>query len=299
MNYKDLLIDSQRSAVSAYTKFILEFHDFDKVVACFVEGQDYSYYRPRVENNADSDSEVLFYPCNGKKEVELVKQMIEKNLIEKNNVKELYFCDSDYGINPKVDGIFYTDFYSVENYYTSELFIHNVIEKVFNINKHDPEYSLCIDMYKERYEKYYEQTKKLNAYCYGLRLKERELSHPRTDLNCISFNIFFTNSDFENYSFKNLDFDYIKSLVNSDIEITEQDYKDYIEIIDERMLRGKWELKFVEWFLDGLRIQKKNGTCGLSKNNRGIISFQNEIMTSMEKYALTTINLDNYICDMI
>ena len=299
MNYKQLLIDSQRSGVSAMLEFVLQYHEFDKVVACFVEGKDGSYYRPRVESNIDSNMEVLLYPCNGKKEVELVKKMIDENLHPKNDVKELYFCDNDYGIDTKVDGVFYTDFYSVENYYSSETFIIKIIENIFNINRHNPEHSICINMYRERYNKFNEQIRKLNAYCYGLRVKEKQLSCERTKFNHIKFRDILVNEDFENYSFKNLDYDNIKLMVNSEIGITNQDYIEYIKIIDDKKLRGKWELEFVEWFLEELRKQIKNGTCGLAKNDRKIISFQNEIMTSMEKYALTTQSLVEYIIQSV
>lgn len=295
MNYKELLIDSQRSGVSALLTFVLEYHEFDKVVACFVEGKDCSYYRSRVESNVNSDREVLFYPCNGKKDVESVKKMIEENLHLEKDVKKLYFCDSDYGIDDKIDGVFYTDFYSVENYYSLESFVTKIIENVFNINKHNPEHTICINLYKERYSKFNEQIKKLNAYCYGLRVKEKQLSRERTKFSHIKFRNIIDNEDFINYSFKNLDYDDIKLIVNSEVEITNQEYDGYIELIDEKKLRGKWELEFVEWFLEGLRIQIKNGTCGFSKNEKKIISFQNEMMTSMERYALTTQGLVKYI----
>lgn len=295
MNYKQLLIDSQRSGVSAMLEFVLQYHEFDNVVACFVEGKDGSYYRARVENNIDPNTEVLLYPCNGKKEVELVKKMVDENLHPKENVKELYFCDNDYGIEAKVDGVFYTDFYSVENYYSFEPFVKKIIESVFNISIHNPEHMMCINMYRERYKKFNEQILKLNAYCYGLRLKEKQISCERTKFDHIKFRSLLINENFENYSFKNLDYDDIKLIVNSEIEITNQEYNEYLEIIDEKKLRGKWELKFVEWFLEGLKKQIKNGGSGLSRSNRKIISFQNEIMTSMEKYALTTPSLVEYI----
>ena len=299
MNYMQLLIDSQKSGVSAMLAFVLQYHSFDKVVACFVEGKDSSYYRSRVENNTDFDTEILFYPCNGKKEVELVKKMIDENLHPKEDVKQLYFCDNDYGIDSKINGVFYTDFYSVENYYCLEFFIKNVIEKVFNINKHNPEYNMCIEMYREKYKKFHEQIIKLNAYCYGLRLKEKQLLCERTDFNHIKFRNILINDNFENFSCKNLDYESIKAIVKSEIEITNQEYNEYIKIIDDKKLRGKWEIEFNEWFLEGLRIQIKNGGSGLSRSNRKIISFQNEIMTSMEKYALTTERLVEYITQNI
>lgn len=299
MNYKQLLIDSQKSGVSAMLEFVLQYHDFDKVVACFVEGKDSSYYRSRVENNVDMNYEVLFYSCNGKLEVESVKRMIDSNLHLKNDVKTLYFCDNDYGIDSKVNGIFYTDFYSVENYYSKELFVKNIIKNVFNINTHNPEHTICINMYRERYKKFNEQIRKLNAYCYGLRIKEMQLSCERTNFSHIKFRDILINKNFENYLFKNLDYSNLKSIVNGQVEITNQEYNEYIDIIDDKKLRGKWELEFIEWFLEGLRKQIKNGGGGLSRNNRKIISFQNEIMTSMEKYALTTQSLVDYITQSV
>ena len=295
MNYKQLLIDSQKSGVSAMLEFVLQYHDFDKVVACFVEGKDCSYYRSRVENNVDMNNEVLFYSCNGKSEVELVKRMIDSNLHLKKDVKTLYFCDNDYGIDSKLNGIFYTDFYSVENYYSTELFVKNIIKNVFNINRHNPEYDICIDMYREKYKRFNEQIMKLNAYCYGLRVKEKELSSLRADFNYIKLRDILINDDFENFELKNIDYNIIKSMIVSENSITSQEYDECLKMIDETKLRGKWELKFVIWFLEGLRKQIKNGESGLSKNNRNVISFQNEIMTSMEKYAVTTESLIHYI----
>jgi len=299
MNYKQLLIDSQKSGVSAMLEFVLQYHGFDKVVACFVEGKDSSYYRSRVENNVDMNNEVLFYSCNGKSEVELVKRMIDSNLHLKKDVKTLYFCDNDYGIDGKVNGIFYTDFYSVENYYSTELFVKNIIKNVFNINRHNPEYDICIGMYKEKYKKFNEQIMKLNAYCYGLRVKEKELSSLRADFNCIKLRDILINDDFENFKIKNIDYNVIKSMIVSENPITNQEYDKCLKMMDETKLRGKWELQFVIWFLEELRKQIKKGGSGLSKNNRNIISFQNEIMTSMEKYAVTTEYLINYISQSV
>ena len=91
------------------------------------------------------------------------------------------------------------------------------------------------------------------------------------------------------------DYNIIKSMIVSENSITSQEYDECLKMIDETKLRGKWELKFVIWFLEGLRKQIKNGESGLSKNNRNVISFQNEIMTSMEKYAVTTESLIHYI----
>lgn len=295
MNYKEFLIDSQKSGVSALLEFVLQYHNFDKVVASFVEGKDYSYYRSRVCENVDSENEVLFYPCNGKKEVELVKSMIDSNLNLKEEVKVLFFCDNDYGLDNKKNGIFYTDYYSVENYYSQEEFIKNIIKCVFNINKYNPEYYICLNLFKNKYEEYYKQIIKINAYCYGIRVYEKNNHKDRMNLNSLKLSDFLENDGFEDFKMKKLNYNELKEIFSGQITISNDDYNKYLKIIDNSKLRGKWELQFVVWFLEKLRNEIKNGTSGLNKNNRKIISFQNEIMTSMEKYALTTDNLIKYI----
>lgn len=295
MNYKQLLIDSQKSGVSALLEFVLQYHNFDKVVASFVEGKDYPYYRTRVFENVNHDNEILFYPCNGKHEVELVKKMINSNLHLKNDVKVLYFCDKDYGLDDIDKEIFYTDYYSVENYYSTEEFISNVLNNIFNINKYNPEYQICLNLYKEKYKKFNEQMRKINAYCYGIRINEKNNFLARTDLNILKLRDFLENENFAHFQVKEFNYENIKSILQSKIVISNEEYAKYLKEIDQTKLRGKWELQFIIWFLEGIRKEIKNGGSGLVKNNRNIISFQNEIMTSMEKYATTSNSLIEYI----
>lgn len=297
MSYKEILIDSQKSGVSAMLEFVLQYREFNKVVACFVEGKDSSYYRSRVKDIVNADFEVLFYPCNGKKEVESVKMMIDSNLHLSENIKTLYFCDSDYGIDDKLNGIFYTDYYSVENYYANIFFVKKIINDIFNINKYNPDYEICLDLYNERYNRFNEQIVKLNAYCYGLRVKEKKLLIPRTKLDNIKLSDILKNKDFINYEFKSLDYKTIKSMIISDNIISNQEYNECLKNIDYTKYRGKWELMFTIWFLEELRMQIKKGGCGLSMNNRIKFSFDNDIMTSTERFAITTDNLVRYIND--
>lgn len=243
----------------------------------------------------DSDNEILFYPCNGKHEVELVKKMIDLNLHLKEDVRVLFYCDNDYGLYNKTNGIFYTDLYSVENYYSTENFIIRILNNVFNINKYNPEYEICLNLYRKKYKEYNEQIVKLNAYCYGIRKSEKNESLARTNLNNLKLKNFMNNDDFSEFQMKELNYKIIKLMISSKINILEEEYDRYLEEIDNTKLRGKWEIQFIIWFLEGLRKEIKNGGSGLAKNNRTIISFQNEIMTSMEKFADTSDSLVEYI----
>lgn len=297
MDYKEVLIDSQKSGIVAYHKFMLQYHNFENVIANFVEGKDQAYYESRVSNYKKSNSDILFYPCNGRHEVELVKKLIDNNLHLDKKVKTLYFCDNDYGIKNQIQNIFYTDYYSVENYYTSKKFIINVITKIFNISKYDLDYNRCLALYDEKYKLYNEQMIKVNAYCYSIREKEKEKAvRERIDIRKLNFSNFVEcKSNIDNFKMKNLNFNELKELFPNDLEIKEEEYNNNINKIDNTKLRGKWELEFVVWFLESLRIAIKNGDNGLQKNDSIKFSFQNEIMISMERFADTTDKLIDYI----
>lgn len=295
MDYREILIDSQKSGISAFVKFVLQYHSFENVIANFVEGKDQAYYEFRVSDNKKSDSDVLFYPCNGRHEVELVKKLIDNNLHLDKKAKILYFCDNDYGINNQVQNIFYTDYYSIENYYTSRDFVINIITKVFNINKYDSDYNTCLTLYDEKYKEFNEQMIKVNAYCYTIREKEKKIGG-RTEIKRTKFDDFVDcRSSLDKFQMKNLDFEKLEGMFPNNLEITEEEYNNNINKIDNTKLRGKWELEFIVWFLDKLRIAINKGDYGLQNNAKIRVSFQNEIMISMVRHADTTNNLIDYI----
>lgn len=137
--------------------------------------------------------------------------------------------------------------------------------------------------------------RKINAYCYGIRINEKNNFLTRTDLNILKLRDFLENENFAHFQVKEFNYENIKSILQSKIVISNEEYAKYLKEIDQTKLRGKWELQFIIWFLEGIRKEIKNGGSGLVKNNRNIISFQNEIMTSMEKYATTSNSLIEYI----
>lgn len=176
-------------------------------------------------------------------------------------------------------------------------FIINVITKIFNISKYDLDYNRCLALYDEKYKLYNEQMIKVNAYCYSIREKEKEKAvRERIDIRKLNFSNFVEcKSNIDNFKMKNLNFNELKELFPNDLEIKEEEYNNNINKIDNTKLRGKWELEFVVWFLESLRIAIKNGDNGLQKNDSIKFSFQNEIMISMERLADTTDKLIDYI----
>lgn len=294
MNYKDVLIDAQGSAVAAYTTFLFQYYQFDNVVACFVEGQDYPYYNNRVEDIVSKQYEVLFYPCNGRNEVEKVKSMISKNCKFRKNVKLLYFADKDYDLKEKKEGIYYTDYYSIENFYCQREFIIKVLKDVFNINKYNPDYEICMSLFDKKYNIYYNEVLKINSFAYAIRLKEITQNLKEMDFNKIKFENMLINKDFDNFEMKQFDYLTLKEFFNPEVEISEEEYNNAFSKISLYNLRGKWELKFFIWFLNNLKVCINNGKYNLSKNERIKISFDH-LMSIMASQAITTDNLKKYI----
>lgn len=294
MNYKDVLIDAQSSAVSAFTIFLYQYSNFEDVVACFVEGQDYQYYSYRVENVVSKEYEVLFYPCNGRDEVEKVKDMLEKNCNFKKNVKLLYFADKDYDLKNRKEGIYYTDYYSVENFYCQKEVINRILSNVFNINKYNPDYKTCMNLFDEKYVIYYNEVVKINSFAYAIRKKEIKQNLRRTEFDKIKFENMIENKDFDNFKMKEFNYLTLKEYFDSDVEISEDEYNEALANITLYNLRGKWELKFYIWFLNNLKKCINSGEYGLAKNPKIKLSFDHLMIIAVLQ-AVTTKKLANYI----
>lgn len=294
MNFKEVLIDEQGSAVSAFLTFIQQYDLFNNVAACFVEGQDYIYYRSQVKKYISSNYEILSYPCNGKKEVLELKKMLENNCNLKKNVIPLYFVDKDYGIDDVIDGVCYTDYYAVENFYCKKDVVENIVNDIFNINKYHPDYKICMNLYDEKYKIYYKEICKVNAYAFAIRKKEKELRLKRFDFNSLTFNNFVSDESFDNFKMKKVNYSNLKTFFEGAAEISEDEFKDALSFINEFNLRGKWEIKFYIWFLSGLKKSIKAGKNGLSKNKHIKFSFDHLMDTNVNQ-AIDSNNLKEYI----
>lgn len=294
MDFKDVLVDAQGSAVAAYTKFLYQYYHYDNVIACFIEGQDYCYYENKINSIVPDDYEVLFYPCNGRDEVEKVSEIITKNCKFKRNVKMMYFADKDYDLKERKEHVYYTDYYSVENFYCQKEFIAKVLKSFFNISRYDSDYQICMNLFNEKYKIYYEEITKVNGFAYAIRAKEKSRHLKRTNLSKIKFENMIENKNFDSFKMKSFDYISLKKKIDLEFEITENEFKESILKIDKSNLRGKWELQFYIWFLNGLKKCINNGTYNLMKNEKIKISFDN-LMSITATQAIFTKELKEYI----
>lgn len=294
MDYLKYLIDAQKSGVAALMSFMMDYHHLENVIACFVEGKDSCYYRSRINNVVNFSKDVLFYPCNGRKEVTFVRNSLHSNLYPNENVKVLFFCDRDYDLDLKYDDIFYTDYYSIENYYSTRKFVENVLINVFNFSKYNPNFHLALKFFDEKYKLFYNEIVKVNAFAYSARINEKKYNLPRVDLSVISFSKINKNKTLENFEMNNLTYQDLVSIFSVDY-VTEEEYSNNLSNIDETKIRGKWVLSFIIWYFESIKNELKSGTNGFIQSNTKIISFTDNIMLSMDQYAQTTSDLINYI----
>lgn len=294
MNYKDVLIDAQKSTVAAYTTFLYTYINYDNFIACFVEGQDYEYYRYRVESMVPEFYEVSFYPCNGRIGVEKVKDIISSNCRFKKNIKIMYFADRDYDLKEKINGIYYTDYYSVENFYCQRSLISKILKYAFNIDCFNPDYEICMKLFDDKYSIYQKEILKINGFARAIRIKEIFKKREPMKFENIKYENMVKNLAFDNFEMKNFNYIELQKLFKTDIEITEHEYADSVSKITSKDLRGKWELKFFIWFLENLKRCIKNGNYDLAVNNRIKLSFDHLMLNSF-MHAVTTNSFKKYV----
>lgn len=296
MNYKEVLVNCQGSAVSAILKFMLSNKLDDKVAACFVEGKDDAYYRIKIKACVPDGYEPRFFPCHGRHGVENAFNIATSELKLIGNAKMLFFADKDYDLYKKLDGILYTDYYSIENYYSQFNVVSEIIKQYFNLSSFDDDYKICMDLYEDKYAVFYEGIIKVNAYAYALRKLERDNKKSRTNFDDIKISKFVDVMEFDNYKMKDLSFCELKKIFKDNL-VENEDFERAFNAIDVYKLRGKWELGFVVWFLKELKRLFGEGSYNLTKN-KITCSFDN-IMIDCSNYAECSPFLASYVSSIM
>ena len=151
-----------------------------------------------------------------------------------------------------------------------------------------------MNLFNEKYKIYYEEIIKVNGFAYAIRAKEKSRHLKRTNLSKIKFENMIENKNFDSFKMKSFDYISLKKKIDLEFEITENEFKESILKIDKSNLRGKWELQFYIWFLNGLKKCINNGAYNLMKNEKIKISFDN-LMSITATQAIFTKELKEYI----
>lgn len=283
--------------VAVFQKFMLEYKDYSNTLFYFVEGEDFCYYNPRI-NNISNSMNYINYRCDGKHNVIGVNNLIKEKLIIENNNKLMFFVDRDYGLDDVPQDIYVTDSYSIENFYVNEKTVKNILENFIEINKHTKNYSLCLEYFKKTYTEYSKFAVKINIFYYTVREYEKINGCPRTNFRTIKFSNFIENASIDNFSMSDLSYEELLKKYDIKYPISEIHFKKNSLLFDENNhynFRGKFELEYLKWFLNNIRISIKDGVCNFDKDLVCNYDFHVDVMKVLSEYAFTPKSLKDYI----
>lgn len=268
-------------------------------VFCFVEGRDEPYYHDRVMQLLKERPN--FIKCGGKRCVIEAYRYIEQKGSLEDNERTLFFVDRDYDLYQVPKGIYITDSYSIENFYTSWETIERVLLDFMFVSEKNCR--LAHALFCKFSTSYHALAVKLNAFCYTIRKYELD------------------NNEITTIKFDNLKVGkYIEAKGDIAKCIFRSDHANYKQLCEEHNItypidisafteneakfnpnntynfRGKFELQYITWFLQKIQSAIKNGKEGFDKKDIDRVhDFHINTLLIMSKFATTPSSLEDYI----
>lgn len=305
MEYLDTLLESD---VVGYHNFILKYDNENrgKVVYCFTEGEDYKYYKSRVDAVTMKDS--IFIDCKGRegviKSIELIKSLpiYDSDLI-------IGFVDRDFFQVETPPNVLMTDYYSIESYYCHEQSVKAILGLHYKLSQDASLYKSTINQYNMLYNKFINQISFFSVWCYfqviNTQEEKRAFTYSRTNefdifipKECIylnKFNLFnYIDLSLESVSAPKLQSENDIITINRKAFgkaklISDEKVVNYLNTLQKSelslLIRGKFELQFLLEFLK-LKIKDLN-----TKNNKAISHNLENSLSLFSAYAKTSPNL--------
>ncbi|PGE68216.1 DUF4435 domain-containing protein [Bacillus toyonensis] len=220
---------------------------------CVVEGEDAKYYKLRVKIKCNN-IQPIFIQCNGKDKVIETYKWI-KSKPEYDEGKIMYFVDKDFDESYGNPLIYETPFHSIENFYTTEEAVANILRDTFTFDDMDEHFNIAMNLFRKCQEEFHESIKLLNVWlmCQADANRKEQVS----TLNLRNVKI----DDFVSMSLDSVTSKYnLETLVDKfpDAIIINQDIiGKLLEEIDgenyQEIFRGKFEIQFLVKFLNLIR----------------------------------------------
>lgn len=175
MENSSLIQDMQKmtkTANAAWLRFVQERHGKQDRVFCFIEGEDRVYYEPRIKKLTINAP--IFIPCGGKSCVLEVYRKINNEEIKSTLKQILFFVDRDYDLEQVPSGIYVTDIYSIENFYSNWGTIASALQELMLIHPEDNNFIRAKGLYEKNFRTYSGFAIILNSFCYSIRKYEAE-----------------------------------------------------------------------------------------------------------------------------
>lgn len=296
------LRNNREAAPVAYTEFVLSYSKEKSLLYCFFEGdEDKRYYRIRLKQKFEN------FTCGGKDNVKKVHRMISEHK-EYNSANTLFFIDKDYSDEQISGNIYVTPCYSIENFYTTQEVLINILTNEFNLKETDNDFNLILERFNLLQTKFHNELLIFNAWlaCQSdLRQKNGIKTYLSIDTKVKPyFEGIVKNKLTEIRNFDDLkNIDFIENILFPEApKIEEQKLQKKIDEFKLKfnscIFRGKFELRFIVSFLQQLKneIGQKTNKSIFEKKQKCTFEFKYEnIISTLSQYAVTPNCLNKFI----
>lgn len=287
----------------AFKIFMEKFDEKSNRFFIFFEGEDdINYYNISLNSHLGSFQEDWDYIVSyGRKNVELIIKTLENHSKQEYRLSKFFgFIDKDYYDSPPdSDKIYMTPYYSIENFYTNDIFIQNILIHKFKFtDKNQPinssDYKTCFNIFGTLLEQFINSIKLLdtlirtNTIMYDSNATDLKINARDLDLDDLIYISLDEVKIIENkctYDFINLeehDFD-----INS-INQAKSFYENKTSNELSYYVRGKFMLYFIHKFI--FRLKEASQNKQLKK-----IYYKNSIKKcKTEKRKFKSINISVY-----
>jgi len=297
----EALRQSRKGATVVFTTITRMKNKYHNSIFCCFEGDDSKYYFKRIEDKTGfSPENIVALNCDGKTEVLRLYRMI-KGKSEYSALKFLYFIDRDFDPpieNPSHD-IYETPVYSVENLYTTfEAFIR-ILKCEFNYTEDDTEYTLLLQLFRERQLEFHKETAYFNAWLACQRNSSAKNNSARLNLSNFNLSKIIPIIDLDRIQAA-YDKTVLESLFPEAIKLAEDEIQEKLVLFSkenpQEIFRGKFEIDFLFEILEAIkkdfnsakpRFIKKRGV-QLNQSKKNMIS-------EFSQYASTRNCLISYL----
>ncbi|MDD4156398.1 MAG: DUF4435 domain-containing protein [Candidatus Cloacimonetes bacterium] len=295
---KELMLKKASSAVAVYHKIVNSYNNYDNALFYLVEGEDFYYYQSRIVTYSDySDTEIFYFPCDGKENLIEARKLI-KNIQFKENQRMCYFVDRDYGLHKTPPDVYVTPNYSIENFYCCKECFQKVLINLLTIHYNSNDYIECIKLYDKNLNEYHKITVPLNILAYSIREYEKIHSLCRVDLSKIKFHHLIEDDNFETFKIKAFQQEFFIGILNFNNVIDEIQFRKNSLLFSgdsQDKLRGKYEMYFLKWFLSKLKTIVTDGNGKISPHRYANFNFEVNLLQVLSPYANTPNSLIEYI----
>ena len=288
-----LVREKEEATSVAFHRFILLKDTYSDAFFYFVEGKDAPYYTYRVRTIVQN-KDCIPIKCGNKEKTIKMHQLLSSNTLY-DNYKKGYFVDKDFDDNSELSSdIYVTPCYSIENLYSTEKVLSEILKCEFDILPSDREYCSLLQLFNKEQSRFHDATVLFNAWYACAKRKKIAIGV------CLDEKF---PKEFLTLKINNITYSYNIESIKSKYPEVPPILNDEIEIMKEKLksdpcfnLRGKYEIQFFYEFIKYL-IDDANekGKRVYVKEKTKLNLDKAQILSQLSQYAITPECLMQYI----